>query len=411
MLAEIFPRYHTRYTSLPVLGPHLESFVGWLQEHGYPDHLLRLRVRAAKRLDARLLQDGVRGPQDLSAASLLAYVPADARDDMYLAAVVRSLVRYFEAQGVLARTRVTPTETLVGRYRAYLEGVRGLSAVTVTHHGRTIAEFLAFLGPDGAPDRLRDLEGDRVDAFLQILGKRLARASLQHTVAHLRSFLRFLVTSGLVPAGLDIRIDTPRVYRSERLPRALPWETVQALLRAIDRSTAMGYRDYAMLLLIATYGLRSCEIVTLTLDDLEWRASRLRVRRPKVGTTLLLPLTPVVGDALLDYLRHGRPELPYRELFLRVRAPAGILKPTAVAEVFQCWVRRSGLPIHFQGAHCLRHSLAVHLLRQGTSLKAIGDLLGHRSAESTCVYLRLDVEDLREVALDLPVEAHHEDRP
>ena len=95
----------------------------------------------------------------------------------------------------------------------------------------------------------------------------------------------------------------------------------------------------------------------------------------------------------------------HREVFLRVRAPAGPLAPTAVTEAFQGWTRRSGLPIPYQGPHCLRHSLAVHLLRQGTSLKAIGDLLGHRSAESTCVYLRLHVEDLRDVALDLPPEA------
>ena len=403
MLAEIYPRYHARYASLPVLGPHLDGFVGWLRGQGYSDRLIRLRVRAAKRLDAEFGRRGVRGPQDLSTATLLSYAPADARDDRYLSAAVRSLVGYFEAEGVLAHTPVTPTDTLVAGYLAYLERIRGLSALTVAHHGRSITQFLTFLGPDGAPDRLSELQASRIEAFLKSMSTRQARAALQHTVAHLRSFLRFLVNSGLFPAGLNIPIDTPRIYRHERLPRALPWETVQALLLAVDRSTPTGRRDYAMLLLIATYGLRSGEVVTLTLDDVVWRMSRLHVRRPKVGTTLELPLTPEVGDALLDYLQHGRPELPYREIFLRVRAPQGPLKSTAIPEVFQAWVRRSGLPIPYQGAHCLRHSLAVHLLRQGTPLKAIGDLLGHRTAESTCVYLRLHVEDLRDVALNLPV--------
>jgi len=228
-----------------------------------------------------------------------------------------------------------------------------------------------------------------------------------------------LALRGEIPPGLETQIDTARVYRGEQLPRAFPWETVRALLTAIDRTTPMGLRDYAMFLLIATYGLRACEIVTLTLDDVEWRAARLRIPQRKTRSALWLPLTDEVGTALLDYLRHGRAALTvrrkrvpfqagtphsYRELFLRHRTPIGVLKPTAIAEAFQAWSRRSGLAIPFQGVHCLRHSYALYLLRSGLSLKTIGDLLGHRTFESTCVYLRLAVDDLREVALDLPAD-------
>jgi site-specific recombinase XerD len=164
----------------------------------------------------------------------------------------------------------------------------------------------------------------------------------------------------------------------------------------------MGRRDYAMLSLITTYGLRSCEIAGLKLDDIHWRLGQIQIPIRKTGTMLTLPLTDAVADSLVQYLRRGRPSLPSREVFLRCRAPAGTLKPTAVTEMFQACVRRSGLDIPFQGPHCLRHSYAAHLLRQGTALKLIGDLLGHRLAESTCMYLRLAVEDLRDVALDLP---------
>jgi site-specific recombinase XerD len=226
-------------------------------------------------------------------------------------------------------------------------------------------------------------------------------------VAHLRSFLRWLAAQGTAPKGLESQIDTPRVYRQEQLPRALRWDTVRALLESIDRTTASGRRDYAMLLLIATYGLRSSEIVALTLDDFAWRHGELRVPRRKVDGVLTLPLSDEAGNAVLDYLRHGRPTLPTRVLFLRVRPPAGLLKPTAVTEVFQTRARHSGLTIPFQGAHCLRHSLAVQLLREGVSLKAIGDVLGHRSIESTCQYLRLATEDLRDVALSLPASNAH----
>jgi site-specific recombinase XerD len=344
----------------------------------------------------------------VSLAALLRCAPAGSQHDRYLGAVVRSFVRYLEERGTLPPPQTTPIGMLVVSYRTYLEKVRGLSALTVMHHSRTVAEFVAFLDHD--PDRLRDLDQDRVEAFLLVLGARLARATLQHSVAHLRSFLRFLAGQALVHPGLDSRVDTPRVYRGEQLPRALPWETALALLCSIDRSTPKGRRDFAMLLLVATYGLRSSEVVALTLDNVEWRAARLRVQRPKVRAPLVLPLTTEVGTALLDYLRHGRPELPYREIFLRVRAPAGRLKRTALTEAFQGCVRRSGLSVPFQGSHCLRHSLAVHLLRQGTPLKTIGDLLGHRSAESTCVYLRLHIDDLRDVALELPAEAREEVR-
>jgi integrase/recombinase XerD len=174
-----------------------------------------------------------------------------------------------------------------------------------------------------------------------------------------------------------------------------------------------------MFLLIATYGLRGCDIVSLTLDDVAWRSRSLRIQQRKTGQLLWLPLTDEVAMALLDYLRRGRPHLGVRrfrrgfqsdppkflELFLRCYTPTGVLKATAISEVFQKWSRRSGLKIPFQGAHCLRHSYAVHLLRSGLSVKTIGDLLGHRTLESTCVYLRLATDDLREVALDLPADA------
>lgn len=405
MLAEIFPRAHARFASLPLLGPHLDGFVVWLCSQGYPLLPIRLRIRETPRLDALLRQRRVRRLGILSRAQLLEFAPRDSQEDSLLAATVRSLACYLDAHGLLARPAPTPREQMVAAYCGYLERVRGLADSTLAHHGFTASELLAFVGFDGDLAVLRRVDQRQIEAFIRASGTRLSRASLQHVVAHLRSFLRFLAGRGEIARGLDSSIDTPRVYRGERLPRSLPWATVQAFLAAIDRSTPMGRRDYAMFLLIATYGLRTSEVAALRLDDIEWRARRLRVPRPKTKTPIVFPLTDEIGAALLDYLRHARPRLPHRQVFLRVRAPAGPLAPTAVTEAFQGWSRRGALPISYQGPHCLRHSLAVHLLRQHTSLKAIGDLLGHRSAESTCVYLRLHVEDLRDAALDLPQEA------
>jgi integrase len=340
----------------------------------------------------------------LSRVQLLEFVPRDSLDDVYLGAAIRSLATYLDAQGLLARHGATPHEQMIAAYRAYLRGVRGLADSTAANHCSTASEWLIFLGFDRDPAVLRRVGPGQIEMFIRALGTRLSRASLQHPVARIRSFLRFLDGRGEIARGRDSSIDTPRLYRGEQLPRALPWETVRAFLGAIDRSTPKGRRDYAMFLLVATYGLRTCEVAALQLEHFEWRAARIRVPRPKTGTPIVLPLTEDVGAAVLDYLRHARPDLPHRAVFLRVRSPAGPIKPTAVTNAFQTWSRRSAVPIPYQGPHCLRHSLAVHLLRQRTSLKAIGDLLGHRSAESTCVYLRLHVDDLRDAALDLPKE-------
>jgi integrase/recombinase XerD len=405
MLVELYPRLHRRFSSLPLLGSHVDGFVAWLSTEGYPRIPIRSRVRELPRVDQALRRRGVQRIRGLPAAVLVGLAPKDSQDDIALAATVRSLARFFDARGILGRPPASTRSTkLVDAYRAHLVDVRGFARSTITHHASTAAELLTFIRYEAQPRRIKRLSGRQVEGFLKRMAPRFCREGLQHVVAHLRSFLRFLVGDGIIPAGLETAIDTPRTYRGERLPRSLPWSTVQAFLAAIDRSTSMGRRDYAMFLLITTYGLRTSEVAALCLDDIEWRAGRLHVPRKKTTTPLVLPLTKEVGAAIVAYLRRDRPKLSEREVFLRVRAPAGRLKSTAVTEAFQAWSRRSGLPIPFQGPHCLRHSLAVHLLRQGTSLKAIGDLLGHRTSEATCVYLRLHVDDLRDAALEVPME-------
>ena len=158
-----------------------------------------------------------------------------------------------------------------------------------------------------------------------------------------------------------------------------------------------------MFLLIASYGLRASEVVALCLDDIQWKEGSIRIFQRKTSSPMELPLTNEVATALVKHLKRTPPRAPHRQIFLRMRAPIGILKPTAVTEAFQAWSRKSGLSIPFQGPHCIRHSYAVHLLKTGISLKMIGDILGHRSAESTAAYLRLATGDLREVNLPVPV--------
>ena len=403
MLDQLFPRVHRRYRSLSILGPILGHFAAWLSQQGFSRIRICQKIRPMQRIERELRRRGLRRLSDITREQLRACAPASSRDDPDLVGTVRALGRYLDEQSLLpAPDPPSQIERLVTSYVAYLREVRGLASSTLSQHRWTAGRFLEHVGYEKDPSRLPALAATDVETFIQSSGARFGRATLQHVVAHLRSLLRFLAGRGEVEPGLETQIDTPRVYRGEQLPRSLPWETVRALLASIDRESKCGMRDYAMFLLIATYGLRCSEIVRLTLDDVHWRAGRIRVLQSKTRAPLLLPLTDEVGACLIRYLRCARPSRPYRELFLRAQAPGGVLKPTAVTEAFQAWARRSGLNIPFQGAHCLRHSYAVRLLRQGTSLKTIGDLLGHRTAESTFVYLRLAIEDLRGVALSLP---------
>lgn len=405
MLTELFPQVHSRYSSLPVLGPILDGFAEWLLRQGYRRALVRRHLRGARRADAALQRRGCLSLGEITREALSACLPRHAKDDPNLASTLRLLERHLAAQQVFPLPQPNRTQSLLTEYGAYLKSVRGLSPATIAQHLRTGSQILDQVHYEVDPARLADLTRGDIETFVRVSGERVGRKPLQNVVAQLRLFLRFLSGRAQVAPGLDGQIDTPRVYRGERLPRSLPWGTVQGFLRSIDRTKPLGLRDYAIFLLVASYGLRASEVVALKLDDIEWRPGRILVPQPKTAARLVLPLTDAVGQALVDYLRRARPSLPYREVFLRGRAPAGLLKPTAVTEAFQAWARRSGLTIPFQGPHCLRHSYAVQLLRQGVPLKTIGDVLGHRSTESTCVYIRLAVEDLRDVALRLPAMA------
>ena len=406
MLQTLFPQTHHCYTSLPLLGPILDGFATRMAERGYRHSTLRVMLRPMARIERWLRRHGVQSIGNLDVEVLQACWANFHRRNSSAGGVIRALAQHLDATGVLQPRRLeplTPSEQLLSRYEEHLAKVRGLAESSVGNRVRTASQLLSHVGCDDQPSRLSSLTASDIESFVRDSGQRLARASLQQVVAHLRGFLRFLVATGESSPGLADAIDTPRVYRHEQLPRSLPWPTVTTLLESIDRDTPVGLRDYTMLLLIAAYGLRISEIVSLALDDIQWREGWLRVPRPKIRGAIRLPLTEVVASALVHYLREARPKgVACRCLFLRSRAPVEALTPNAVSMAFQRWARKSTLEIPFSGAHCLRHSYAVHLLRSGACVKTIGDLLGHRDIESTTVYLRLATEDLREVALPMP---------
>jgi integrase/recombinase XerD len=404
MLTYFFPNRPGRYLRMPLMGPLMDSFASWLVEQHYTLRSGRFELRMAGRAAAYLKRRGVKHIDILTEDDLKSCYAWFRRKYPFEAGSVRVLARFLRETGRL-RPGVTTTKSaeqvLLDAFDFHLREDRGYAPATIHCQVGYANEFLKGLESDKSQDRLSLLKIDDVESYIRRMAKRMGRIGLQKPVATVRNLLRFLAARGTIAPGLDQQIDRPRVFRQEQLPRALPWETVEMFLDSINRKVVIGKRDYAMFVLMATYGLRACDVVALTLDDIQWRVGCIRICQTKTGKPLELPLTDEVRSALYDYLkqpRHGS----FRQIFLRLRAPAGALKPTAVTEAFQAWSRRSGLAIPYNGAQCLRHSYALNLLRKGQSLKTIGDILGHQSPESTAVYIRLATEDLRQVGLPIP---------
>jgi integrase/recombinase XerD len=393
------------YRKLPLIGPIIDEAITWLRQQGYTEGTIRNHLKATS-CSFSWLQIS-RGPkldrlsqQDLHSAYHHFH---GRRHDV--AGTVRIIGKFLQERQLLSEGKPvphSPLERQIDEFDTYLNRVRGLADSTIRGHRRRLRAFLEFLEIDKDPTVIGTLRLDQIEGFLCQSAKTNNRYSLQHIVATLRAFVSRLHAQGIISKPLYQQIDSPRTYRLEQLPRALPWKQVVSLLRSIDRSNPDSLRDFTMLYLAACYGLRSGEVVRLRLDDIEWQKGSLHVSQTKTKQSLHLPLTDEAGDVLVRYLKTARPHCENRELFLRRRAPMGPLKATAVHDILDGAIRRSGLKLPWNGTHVLRHSQAVHLLRQGMTIGIIGGTLGHRTFESTSIYLRLAVDDLREVGLPVP---------
>jgi site-specific recombinase XerD len=405
-LLELFPRSFSRWRNLALFGDHLDGFIHWLRNQSYTVASVQNYINALPKLVHWLQHRSVNSVAELTQQELRAAREYYRSRDPNVGCAAGIMRRFLREQQVIPEgepPQLSPTELKLEQFADYLCNVRGLAIGTVTAHLSRLRRFLEFLRFDQNPDCLRRLQIRQVEVFLQQCTRTNNRYSMQHIVATIRTFLQREHALGVVQATLHLQIDSPRVYRLERLPRAIPWERIEALLCSVDRSKPHGLRDFTLLYLAAAYGLRSSELVHLTLDDIDWRSRTLRVAERKNRYAIQLPLTDEAANIIINYLRTARPQTSHRQLFLRIRAPGGPLKPTAVHDVLEQRIKLSGLELPQRGSHVLRHSFALNLLRQGVGIKTIGDALGHRDLESTFVYLRLAVDDLREVAQPAPI--------
>jgi len=308
----------------------------------------------------------------------------------------------------VAAIHLTPAmKNTLREYGEYCKEWLQLRPSTLNLRTKELTIFLDFLHSQKART-LGDIQALDLSDFVS-WRRHLQPATVSRIVSDVRSFLRFLTMRGILHKDLAVGLPKIRVPRDARIPSVWNQELVIRILDAVDRSSAKGKRDYAILLLACRLGLRAGDIRTLTLDQIYWEDSTIEITQSKTGIPLRLPLTTEVGEALIDYLKSGRPQVAHREVFLKMNPPFEPFMRNNLYHIVTYWRLLAG--IRFQspqkrGIHSLRHTLATRLLQKGTPFSTIAEILGHTSLESTRIYAKADVEALRNVALD-PEEVGH----
>ena len=313
----------------------------------------------------------------------------------------QQLLNWLRGLGVVPASPQTVDRSGLGRltrdYERFLSSQRGLAPATLSSYLPIVRRFLIERFGNSAV-RVEDLRPRDLHRFILRQVPRGSRNYAKLLVTALRSFLRFLFQRGAIKTDLLTGVLGVANWRLSHLPKSLPPDQVERLLRCCDRSTPSGQRDYAILLLLARLGLRGGEVLAMTLDDPDWDRGEIVVHG-KGQRLARLPLPKDVGAALAHYLRHVRPACSTRKLFIRMKAPRHGLRLSAICCVLRRALKRAGLKTDFKGAHLLRHSLATNMLCRGASLDEIGQLLRHAQPTTTQIYAKVDIDALRRIVL------------
>ena len=391
------------------IGDAIERYVVWLSDQNYASRNIFVRVPILLRFGEFAQRGGARSWEELPAhveSFVETWLKRQGRE-------YSELQRQAAARGIrnpiqqLLRVNLPqqsksglpdPFAVAVPGFFEFLRQERGLREATIIQYRHYLQRLQDYLHRIGRP-LLPDLQLTTVSAFITDSGATIDKRSVQSLCSILKVFFRYLYRVGLMTRDLGKAIESPRRYSFSNLPRWITWSEVEQMLQKVDRRSAVGKRDYAILLLLVTYGLRAREVGALTLDDIDWKRDHLYIRGRKAGHSTVYPLAPPVGEALLDYLKQGRPVTTERAVFFRAYAPYTPLSRVAVSLRAKWYLQRAGINVPRPGSHTLRHTCVQRLVDSGFSLKTIGDFVGHRTPDATKIYAKVNVEALREVAL------------
>lgn len=410
-LEQVFdcPRTISRFRTRP-LGEVMDGFSVDLVDRGFCRHTVRKHIGNVAHLNAYLraqsAHDAILRAHDVAAfynaypkasrhRGSLAVRMADVRH------AVNRLIAYLHPRGLYeAPQEVAPFEPLLGEYAKWLQVDRGCAAGTIELRTRSIHGFLEDMGP--LATQCNCWTADRVTSYFLRHAQVVGLSARRQMQASLRTFLRFCRQRGYIDLSLDLAVPSLRSYRLSSVPRGISDAQARAVLGCIDQKTPIGCRDYAMLLLLYTYGVRGGQIRELRIEDLDWACDRIRFRALKHGKETVLPLTREVGLSLYQYLQQ-RPPRSYRRLFLSTRAPfVPLVRSSSLSNRVATYVGRAGIEHVPQGSHAFRHGFATRKLAEGHTLKAIADVLGHRHLDTTFIYTKVDFAQLEQAALPWP---------
>ena len=390
------------------LAAWLDAFADWVNAQGYAPDTAYRKILLAACFSQWLKQEAI----------VIADITPD-HTDRYLRyrwqrlrpcdgdrRALRQFTDFLHQEGVLSFEAepagpMTDTELCMQAYEHYLRQARGLTPATTMKYLSFIRSFLQYRFATGAVT-LSSVDAGDVVGFVQHMAPGLRPKHAKYMTTALRSFLRYACYLGEVGPELIAAVPVVANWSMTQIPRGISPDQVRKLLASIDRDSATGRRDHAIVMLLARLGLRAHEIRFLELDDIDWVNGTLRLRT-KGGKRNTFPLSREVGEAIADYLRHGRPQCRSRRVFLRVKAPIeGFQGSSGISCIIRRAIERAAVVAPTSGTHQFRHGLATGMLQGGSSLREIGDVLGHCHPDTTRIYAKVDLEALRSLALPWP---------
>jgi site-specific recombinase XerD len=389
------------------LSEHLDAYAAGLIEQGYARHSIRQQIVVIADFSRWMKQKQI-AVQALDGEVVDRFLRLRRRQQRVRRGDPKALQRLLamlRQKGAVKPHQPPVADTvqsrIVAEFGRYLLQERGLSPSTLLNYVPVAEQFLAERFHSRAPN-FSLLRAPHVTEFVMRHACKLSPVRAGLMVTALRSFFRYLRHRGAIATDLAGCVPTVPIWSLSTLPRFLPAATVERILDGCDRTTSVGRRNHAILLLLARLGVRAGEVVGLNLDDIDWSTGQITIRG-KGGKSAQLPLAADVGTALATYLRHHRPQSAARRVFLRHRAPlVGFGNSSTISSLVRRALKHVGVESAHTGAHVLRHSLATSLLRQGSSLDEIGELLRHQSPDTTAIYAKVDVTALHTLALPWP---------
>jgi site-specific recombinase XerD len=393
-----------------LFGPYLDGFASRMETQGYVRLSAKERLRFVEGFGHYLLIRGIKVGQirDEHVRDFCQRHTVRCRQGAGVAKTIVAFVAYLREIGVVApaATRIdrSPMARIGREFAAHLRNERGLVETTIYARLIDIRRFLLDRFGDGKI-ALRQIRPSDITGFVLRRAQAVKPAYAKLTVTALRSFCQFLRMRGDVDTDLAAFVPSVKHVRFQRVPRFISAADVRRILRRCDRASAVGKRDFAILLVISRLGLRAAEVVAMRLDDIDWEAGEMVVRGKGLRQDRL-PLPHDVGQALATYIRSARPRCASRHVFLKVRAPWRELDGSpAIWQIVSSAIRRAGLKPANRGPHLLRHSLATTLLSRGSRLDEVGELLRHRHPDTTAIYAKVELDALRPLALPWPEAA------